>query len=782
MKHIRISLFLALASAMMLSACQAVRPSFVKVEDGRFVSEDYPSHYIGTNFWYGAILASEGQGGDLERLEAELDTLKALGMTNLRVLVGGDGPDGIPTRVEPTLQKAPGVYNDTIFRGLDRLLVEMAERGMKAVLYLNNSWEWSGGYGMYLEWAGAGKSLIPAEVGYPAFMESVSHFISNEKAKDLFADHVKHVVSRTNTITGKPYKEDPTIFSWQIGNEPRCFSYDPEHQQAFADWLWSTASLIKSIDPNHMVSSGSEGSWGCENNMDLYEKIHSCPDIDYMNIHIWPYNWGWVKETTLKSNLSQAIANTDEYIDAHLEVADIYGKPVVLEEFGFPRDDFRFEKGSPVTSRDIYYKHVFDRVVESAREGGLFAGLNFWGWGGLADQSPDNIYWQRGDDYCGDPAQEQQGLNSVYACDVTTTAIISNAAREIEKALDQSGSHKSVRTPAEALLCRLESLVENGKIMYGHQDDLMYGHSWKIEDDASEFVQSDVFAVSGRYPAVYGLDLGGIEMDWEANLDGNDFDNMRASAVAHHERGGVVTMSWHLRNPLTGGDSWDVTSDKVVASVLAGGEKHELFMDWLAKAADFLESLKTADGEAVPVIWRPWHEHTGSWFWWGQDLCTEEDYKALWKLTYDYMAVECGLDNIVWAYSPGAGGLTPARFEERYPGDEIIDLVGFDCYQYGSDRSYTADMKEALDVTSAFAKEHGKLMAVTETGREGLPDEKWWTEVLYPAVKDHPVSYVLTWRNACDQPTHFYAPFPGQASAEDFKAFAALDQVVLLGE
>ena len=356
-------------------------------------------------------------------------------MTNLRVLVGGDGPDGVPTRVEPTLQKEPGIYNDTIFRGLDRLLVEMAERGMKAVLYINNTWEWSGGYGMYLEWAGAGKALIPAIDGYQAFMESVSHFITNEKAKGLFADHVKHVVSRTNTITGKPYKDDPTIFSWQIGNEPRCFSSDPVNRQMFVDWMWDTAELIKSIDPNHMVSSGSEGYFGCEQDMGLYEKIHACPDIDYMNIHIWPYNWSWVRENTLKTNLQSAIDNTDKYIDMHLELAENYGKPVVLEEFGFPRDDFRFEKGSPVTSRDTYYRHVFNRVVESAHEGGLFAGLNFWGWGGLADQSATNIYWQRGDDYCGDPAQEQQGLNSVYASDVTTTAIISNAAREIDKAL-----------------------------------------------------------------------------------------------------------------------------------------------------------------------------------------------------------------------------------------------------------------------------------------------------------------------------------------------------------
>lgn len=435
MKPTRILSILTIASAVLLCSCQAQKPSFVRVEDGQFVCENYPSHFVGTNFWYGAILGSEGVGGDRARLEAELDTLKALGMTNLRVLVGGDGPDGIPTRVSPTLQKEPGVYNDTIFWGLDYLLAEMAERNMKAVLYINNSWEWSGGYGMYLEWAGAGKALIPAEVGYTAYCNSVSEFVTNEKAKEFFYDHVRHVVSRTNTVTGKPYKDDPAIFSWQIGNEPRCFRPDSLGQAAFVDFMWTTAALIKSLDPNHLVSSGSEGRHGCEGSLPLWEKVHSCPDIDYMNIHIWPYNWSWVRENTLKTNLPIAIANTDEYINEHLAIAEKYGKPVVLEEFGFPRDDFQFAQGTPTTSRDAYYKHVFSRIEESAKAGGLFAGLNFWGWGGLASQSETNIYWQPGDDYCGDPAQEQQGLNSVYACDESTIAVIKTATEAISKAL-----------------------------------------------------------------------------------------------------------------------------------------------------------------------------------------------------------------------------------------------------------------------------------------------------------------------------------------------------------
>ena len=303
-------------------------------------------------------------------------------------------------------------------------------------------------------------------------------------------------------------------------------------------------------------------------------------------------------------------------------------------------------------------------------------------------------------------------------------------------------------TPADALLDRLETLVDEGKIMFGHQDDYMYGHSWRLASDATEYIQSDTYAASGRYPAVYGMDLGGIEMAWPANLDGNPFAHMRASAAAHHERGGVITLSWHPRNPLTGGDSWDVSSDKVVASILPGGEKHELFISWLAKAADFMESIRTAEGVQVPVIFRPWHEHTGSWFWWGQKLCTVQQYKALWKMTHDYMTKERGLTNIVWSYSPGAGGLTPEIYAERYPGDEMVDMAGFDCYQYAGNDVYADDMRNALDVTAAFAREHGKLMAITETGYEGIKDPQWWTSVLYPVMKDYPVSYVLTWRNA----------------------------------
>ena len=431
---------LLLSALLVFSSCSANSDdeNFFRVQDGCFIpaagfSESNSYYYIGANFWYGAILGSETEAGDRQRLAAELDSLKALGLDNLRILVGGDGPSGIPSQIEPSLQTEAGVYDKNVFEGLDFLLAEMGKRRMSAVLYLNNAWEWSGGYGRYLEWAGAGKAVLPSVAGWPAYMEYVSAFVTNEKAKELFSDHVKTVVSRVNTVTGVPYKDDPAIFSWQIANEPRCFSDADSVKTAFVDWLWETAALIKSIDPNHMVSTGSEGAWGCENDMELFERIHSCPDIDYMTIHIWPYNWGWVRSASVEEDLPQAIANTEAYIDAHKALAEKYGKPLVIEEFGFPRDGFRFEKGTPVTARNSYYSYLFSRLIASKKECGVLAGLNFWGWGGFAGQSGGE-YWKPGDDYCGDPAQEQQGLNSVYLEDRSTINLIRESVAELDAA------------------------------------------------------------------------------------------------------------------------------------------------------------------------------------------------------------------------------------------------------------------------------------------------------------------------------------------------------------
>lgn len=399
---------------------------FVRVEDGRFVIDGQPYRFIGTNFWYGTLLASDGQGGNRARLAAELDTLHSLGIDNLRILVGADGATQHPHLVWPTLQKAPGVYNDSVLAGLDWLLKEMSARGMKAVLYLNNSWEWSGGYGQYLEWAGEGKAPDPSDDGYKAYTDFVRRFAVNTEAQQLFKQHVKNIIERTNRYTGVRYTDDSTVMAWQIGNEPRAFADDALSIDGFLNWIAETAALIKQIDPNHMVSVGSEGMVGCEMQLPLYEKMHADPNIDYLTIHIWPMNWGWVSRDEIRCDssgsdtitLNRVKTLTDNYVHKHIDVAQRLGKPLVIEEFGYARDGLQFDLASTTHARDAYYEYLLSAIQTNP----IVSGVNFWSWSGFAQ--PKHVIWQPFDDYCGDPAQEEQGLYSVFLSDSSTIQLL----------------------------------------------------------------------------------------------------------------------------------------------------------------------------------------------------------------------------------------------------------------------------------------------------------------------------------------------------------------------
>lgn len=320
-------------------------------------------------------------------------------------------------------------------------------------------------------------------------------------------------------------------------------------------------------------------------------------------------------------------------------------------------------------------------------------------------------------------------------------------------------------TETEKLLANLKKTSAQG-IMFGHHDDTVYGIGWEGEEG-----RSDVKSVCGDYPAVISFDLGEVELGGPRNLDKVAFDTLRKEIVKQYQRGGLVSLSWHARNPKTGGDAWDVSDTTVVKSILPGGENHEKFAGWLGNVADFMNSLKTPEGVKVPVLFRPWHEHTGSWFWWGEKLCTPDEYKTLWHMTVDSLRVH-GVDNALYAYSPGSEPQDTTQYLERYPGDELIDVVGFDTYYSGGKDDFMAKMDRMCGIVTALGKTHSKVAAVTETGYEGIPDSKWWTETLYPAVTKYPgLSYVLVWRNAREKVTHFYAPYPGQVSADDFVEF-----------
>lgn len=345
----------------------------------------------------------------------------------------------------------------------------------------------------------------------------------------------------------------------------------------------------------------------------------------------------------------------------------------------------------------------------------------------------------------------------------------------------------------ENLLQSLKAQGDSGVYMFGHHDDTVYGIGWEADyqNDSTVGTKSDVGSVCHDLPAVLSFDLGRIELGGDKNLDGVPFDRLHKEIIHHFDRGGMVTLSWHADNPLSGGTAWVADSLKdvetrTVAAVLEGGEQHDKFVGWLDTVAEFLNSLVTPYGARVPVVLRPWHEHTGSWFWWGQEHCTAEQYKALWKLTADRLK-ERGVVNALFAYSPGTeSDGDAAKYMERYPGDDIIDILGLDTYCSAPDAdtakvaAYARNLDKHLTMIETVAKEHGKALALTETGYEGIKTRDWWTQTLAPVLAKHPVSYVVVWRNARERPSHHYAPYPGHDSASDFVRFYNLPSTLFL--
>ncbi|MDR1652085.1 MAG: glycoside hydrolase family 26 protein [Prevotellaceae bacterium] len=325
---------------------------------------------------------------------------------------------------------------------------------------------------------------------------------------------------------------------------------------------------------------------------------------------------------------------------------------------------------------------------------------------------------------------------------------------------------------ADALLVELQNVATHG-FMFGHHDDPVYGVGWW-----GDTARSDVKSVCSDYPAVFSFDLGDIEHGSDVNLDNVPFAAIRAKIIEHHLRGGIITLSWHADNPATGGDSWDVSDTAVVASILPEGQNHAKFLAWLNNLTTFFNSCTTPDGAKIPIIFRPYHENSGSWFWWGAKLCTAEQYKTLWRMTRDYL-MQNGVNQLLYAYSP-QDITDEANYLERYAGDRYVDILGCDQYMFGNRDEYIAKVNADLTAITALGKARNKPVAFTETGYEAIPDSLWWTETLLPLVKKYPISYLVVWRNACEQPNHFYAPFPGQISAPDFVKFYEDERTVFL--
>ena len=415
---------------------------FPAIAGGAFVTRDGHSltldgklyYFVGTNYWYGSLLglqADEKRG--VQRLRKELDFLKANGVTNLRLLGGAEGSGMINgvIRVGPPLQPEQGVFKPDLLKGLDIVLAEMGKRDMKAVIFISNNWEWSGGFQQYLIWNG----LVPKDqetrkLTWDELRDVVSKFYGCTKCKEGYNRHLTQLVDRRNSVTGKRYIDDPAIMAWELANEPRPMR--PYANDDYKKWIADVAALLKSKDKNHLVVIGHEGFMGTEN-LELFEEIHADKNVDYLTIHIWAKNWGWFSGDKIAEGFPNVLQKATDYIDQHTAIARKLNKPLVIEEFGLPRDLHSYDPASATTFRDTYYKKILSYVGNQPGGDAVVAGANFWAFGGTARPIKGQVFWKTGDDYMGDPTMEEQGLNTVFDGDAGTWKIVKGIANAVSK-------------------------------------------------------------------------------------------------------------------------------------------------------------------------------------------------------------------------------------------------------------------------------------------------------------------------------------------------------------
>lgn len=413
-------------------AAETRSEKFVRRTGPRLAIGDRPYRFLGTNMWYAAYLGSFAEGRD--RLRRELGRLADLGVTNIRVM-GAAEDSPLKNSLKPAMHDRHGVWREDYLRGLDFFIAELAVHGQKAVIFLNNFWEWSGGMVTYQYWTNGGHYIDLGDPAHPwpEFADYSAQFYASPKAVALADRAVRHLVERRNSVTGTLYRDDPAIMAWQLANEPRPGGSEAKTDYAaYYAWIDATAKLIKRLDPNHLVSTGNEGLMGCMQREDCVVGSSSSAAVDYVTCHIWPLNWGWIDPANFAATFEAGLDKTRAYVAAHVALAARLGKPLVIEEFGLPRDGGEYATTLATTHRDRLYDAVFAAVEESAARSGPLVGTNFWAWGGEGRAQHPDFAMRPGDTaYVGDPPQEPQGRNSVFDCDASTLALIRTRAKAL---------------------------------------------------------------------------------------------------------------------------------------------------------------------------------------------------------------------------------------------------------------------------------------------------------------------------------------------------------------
>ncbi|KAG8372598.1 hypothetical protein BUALT_Bualt12G0083100 [Buddleja alternifolia] len=349
--------FVLVALLIAYSDARAARDSFVKTKGSRFMINGRSLYFNGFNAYWLMYMASDPLTQD--KVTDTFKEASKYGMNVARTWAFSDGG-------YRALQISPGSYNEDMFKGLDFVVSEAKKNGIYLILSLVNNWEGFGGKKQYVQWArDQGQYLNDDD------------FFTNSIVKSYYKNHIKAVVTRVNSITGIAYRDDPTIFAWELMNEPRS-QYDSSGK-AIQDWVAEMSAHVKSIDKNHLLEVGMEGFYGesmpekkqfnpgYEVGTDFISN-NLIPDVDFATIHLYPDQW-------ISGNDEVQAEFVDKWIQAHINDSKVVlGKPLIVSEFGKSSRS----SGYNVGARDKYLGDIFNSVYSCAKTGGPCGGAIFW--------------------------------------------------------------------------------------------------------------------------------------------------------------------------------------------------------------------------------------------------------------------------------------------------------------------------------------------------------------------------------------------------------------------
>jgi mannan endo-1,4-beta-mannosidase len=414
----------AAAGGLMFNACATTStgpmlpaapelPGSLTVKGTRILKGGKPFFISGINYWAGPTLARDGNQAGWDQVRRDLDGIQAAGLNMIRTCAATEGPDTEPFRIVPTIQPAMGQYDPAGIGGVMRFSEELQKRGLYAIYMLSNFWQWSGGFAQYLSWAGAGAIPYPPPSPggtWDRFQHFAGGFYTNKKAVAAYDAFINFLVPK---LAGNP------MITWELANEPRGMN----NVGAYRKWIDATARLIKSLAPAQLVTTGSEG----QTQSPAYAGLnvvddHKSAAIDFICFHMWAANWNWIHKENLAGGYPKAVERAKKYINEHAAAAAKVGKPILLEEFGFPRDGGSFDPASTVALRDRYFQEVY-ALVSALMPTTPVAGIMPWAWAGDSRPAHPGQYWKPGDPFIGDPPHEEQGWYSIFDKDTTLQLI-----------------------------------------------------------------------------------------------------------------------------------------------------------------------------------------------------------------------------------------------------------------------------------------------------------------------------------------------------------------------